>query len=311
MRLSVITGLIVITSTVLRVRVASCQNQISIVATTSIIADTTRTLAGPHASVTALMGPGVDPHLYKPSPGDLRTLSQATLILHNGLHLEGKMADALKKLGTRKSVVAVTDTIPRDRLRRVNDEGDIYDPHVWFDVQLWLLVAESIRAALSQIDPAHSAEYSTRLQSLQEQLTSLDRWTREQIAIIPPAQRILITAHDAFGYFGRAYGIDVKAIQGINTESEASLRTINDLVQVIVQRKVPAIFIENTISPKSIEALIAGAAAKGLKVSLGGQLFGDSLGDAGTDQEGYVGTFKHNVITIRDALSHPKIGVQR
>lgn len=276
---------------------------ISVVATTSIIADTARSLAEPFATVTALMGPGIDPHLYKASPGDLRILSNASLILHNGLHLEGKMAEALEKLASRKAVVAVTDGIPRNKLRTVSEDVEVFDPHVWFDVSLWISCAQGIRDALMQHDPAHANHYSSRFSSLAGELQQLEEWTRAQIDSIPVSNRVLITAHDAFGYFGRAYGIEVLAIQGVSTESEASLRSINELVQTIVRRKIPAIFIENTISPKAVEALVEGAKAHGHTVRIGGQLLSDSLGDQGTPEGSYSGTVKHNVLTITKALA--------
>jgi manganese/zinc/iron transport system substrate-binding protein len=285
------------------IRPSQAEAPFSVVATTSIIADTARSIAGPLATVTALMGPGIDPHLYKASPGDLRILSNASLILHNGLHLEGKLADALSKLSSRKTVVAVTDGIPRDKLRSVSEDGEVYDPHVWFDVSLWIACAQGIRDALMRHDPPHAADYSNRFSALATELQQLDTWAREQIASIPASNRVLITAHDAFGYFGRAYGIEVLAIQGVSTESEASLRSINELVATIVKRKIPAIFIENTISPKAVEALVEGAKARGHTVTIGGQLLGDSLGDRETAEESYSGTVKHNVLTITKALA--------
>ncbi len=279
------------------------QTPLSVVATTSMIADTARNIAGPFATVTSLMGSGIDPHLYKASPGDLRILSQASLILHNGLHLEGKMADALQKLGARKPVIAVADHIPRDRLRTVSTDGATYDPHVWFDVTLWIECADAIRAALSQHDARHVSEYTERFENFRNSLLQLDTWIRERISSIPSSNRILITAHDAFGYFGRAYGLEIRAIQGVSTESEASLRSINELVTVIVERKIPAIFIENTVSPKAVEALVEGTKARGHTVRIGGQLLGDSLGDPGTPQESYIGTVRYNVETIATALA--------
>jgi len=249
------------------------------------------------------MGPGIDPHLYKASPGDLRTLSSASLILHNGLHLEGKMAEALQKLSSRKTVVAVTAEIPRGKLRAISINSEVYDPHVWFDVSLWIACAQTIRDALIRHDPSHATDYSNRFSALATELQQLDTWTRAQISSIPANNRVLITAHDAFGYFGRAYGIEVLAIQGVSTESEASLRSINELVQTIVRRKIPAIFIENTISPKAVEALVEGAKAHGHTVMIGGQLLSDSLGDHGTPEGSYSGTVKHNVLTITKALA--------
>ena len=277
--------------------------QISIVATTGMIADAARTIAGPFATVTALMGPGIDPHLYKASPGDLRLLSQASLILYNGLHLEGKMADALERLGARKPVIAVAEHIAPEKLRSVSADGLTYDPHVWLAPSLWIECADAIRVALSKYDVARADEYSKRFQSFREALQKLDSWSRERINCIPTRTRVLITAHDAFGYFGRAYGIEVLGIQGVSTESEASLRSINQLVSVIVDRDIPAIFIENTISPKAVEALVDGAKSRGHSVRIGGQLLGDSLGEPGTPEESYIGTVRYNVETIASALA--------
>jgi len=291
------------TCTLLSAAPLQAQEQLSIVATTSIIADSARAIAGPFAQVSALMGPGVDPHLYKASPGDLRTLQNASLILYNGLHLEGKIADALKKLGSRKPVVAVAERIAKEKLRRVSSDGDQYDPHVWFDVRLWIECAESIRDAISTHDPLHAAEYSKRFVALRDSLQGLDKWVHTQVAAIPLQHRVLITAHDAFGYFGRAYNIEVLAIQGVSTDSEASLRSVNELVQIIVKRKIPAIFIENTLSPKAVEALAQGAKASGHTVIIGGELLGDSLGPVGSPTESYIGTVQHNVRTITTALS--------
>lgn len=296
-------GILVITFAPPTVR-SVAEVPLSVVATTSMIADTARNIAGPLATVTSLMGPGIDPHLYKASPGDLRTLSNASLILHNGLHLEGKMADALGKLGARKPVVAVADQIAPEKLRTISNDGATYDPHVWFDVTLWIECADAIRAALSKHDARHTNEYTQRFQSYRDALVQLDAWIRERMSSIASPNRVLITAHDAFGYFGRAYGLEVLAIQGVSTESEASLRSINELVTVIVERKIPAVFIENTLSPKAIEALVEGAKARGHTVRIGGQLLGDSLGDPGTPQESYIGTVRYNVETIVAALSH-------
>jgi manganese/zinc/iron transport system substrate-binding protein len=212
------------------------------------------------------------------------------------------MAEALEKLGSRKLVVAVADSIPKEKLRVTSAGGAVYDPHVWFDVALWAECADTIRATLARYDPQHAHEYVARFEQFRDSLRDLHSWVRQQIQTIPPAQRLLLTAHDAFGYFGKAYGLEVAAIQGVSTESEASLRSINNLVSTIVIRKVPAVFVENTISPKTVEALVQGAKAQGHTVKVGGLLLGDSLGDAGTAEESYIGTVRHNVWTITSAL---------
>jgi manganese/zinc/iron transport system substrate-binding protein len=279
---------------------------LKVLSTTSIIADTVREIAGEELVVESLMGPGVDPHLYKASPGDIRKLSDASLILHNGLHLEGKMGDVLEKLSRRKRVRAVTDAIPRERLRVASTEAGVYDPHVWFDVSLWIEVVRVIRDELSLLAPDHAANFAQRAQQLEERLRALHTWCAAQIQTIPHAQRILITAHDAFGYFSSAYGIKVMAIQGISTDSEASLREINTLVQIIVQSEIPAVFVESTLPPKAVEALVEGARAKGHSVAIGGQLLSDALGEAGTAGATYEGMVRFNVETIVQVLVRRK-----
>jgi manganese/zinc/iron transport system substrate-binding protein len=282
-----------------------------VVATTSIIADTAREIAGEDAQVEALMGAGIDPHLYKASPGDLRKLSDASLILYNGLHLEGRLAEVLERLGQRKPTLAITSSIPAEALRPLTSQGTMYDPHVWFDVSLWIEAARAMHEALAQYDPAHAAGYSRRFEQLAEKLRSLHAWCTSELASIPKPRRVLITAHDAFGYFGRAYDIEVLGIQGVSTDSEASVREINTLVQLIVDRKIPAVFVESTISPKAVEALVEGAAARGHAVQIGGQLLSDALGDAGTPQGTYIGMVRHNISTILAALRGPgTVGTQ-
>jgi manganese/zinc/iron transport system substrate-binding protein len=282
---------------------ALAEPPLKVLSTTSIIADTAREIAGNQVVIDSLMGPGIDPHLYKASPGDIRKLSEASLILHNGLHLEGKMGDVLEKLSRRKRVRAVTDAIPRERLRIASDEGAVYDPHVWFDVSLWIEVVRAIRDELSTLEPRHAAIFTQRAQELEEKLHKLHSWCATQIATIPQQHRILITAHDAFGYFSRAYGIEVMAIQGISTDSEASLREINNLVQILVQRSIPAVFVESTLPPKAVEALVEGARAKGHTVAIGGQLLSDALGEPGTPGATYEGMVRVNVETIVRGLS--------
>lgn len=279
------------------------ERRLSVVTTTSIIADTTRRIGGEDLHVASLMGEGIDPHLYKASPGDLRILSSADLVLHNGLHLEGKMADALEKLGGRKPVVAVSSRIPADLLRRTSEFQNNHDPHVWFDVSLWLMVAEHIRDILIEHDPSHEANYRTRFQSLDAEFRELHAWCAREIQKIPPARRLLVTAHDAFGYFGRAYGIEVKGIQGLSTDSEASLQDIHHLVDLLVQRDIPAVFIESSVSPKTIEALIEGGASRSHPLTIGGELFSDTLGAPDSPAGTYIGMVRHNVATITSALT--------
>lgn len=272
-----------------------------VVATTGMIADAARAIAGTDIEVAALMGEGVDPHLYKPAPGDVRLLESADVILFNGLHLEGKLIETLESLAKRKRVAPLGDALPADSLRR--DDGGHADPHIWFDPVLWAHAADRVAEVLAAADPARADGYRARAATYHTELLSLDREARERLAVIPADRRVLVTAHDAFGYFGRAYGIEVLGIQGISTESEAGLKDINALVDLLVQRKIPAVFVESSVPRKTIEALIEGAQSRGHKIRIGGELFSDAMGAAGTPEGTYVGMFRHNVSVIAAALA--------
>jgi manganese/zinc/iron transport system substrate-binding protein len=273
-----------------------------VTATIGMIADVTREIAGDHAEVRGLMGPGVDPHLYKATQGDLKKLTEADLILYNGLHLEGKMADVLVQMAQRVRTVQVTDAIPPELLREPPEFAGQYDPHVWFDVQLWSRAADRIAEALAEADPENGAEYRRNADAYMEQLKELDAYVRERVATIPKAQRVLVTAHDAFGYFGSAYDIEVMGLQGISTAAEYGLQDLTRMVDVIVERNVKAVFVESSVSPKSIEALVRGVEDKGGTIRIGGELFSDAMGEAGTPEGTYIGMVRHNVDTIVDAL---------
>jgi manganese/zinc/iron transport system substrate-binding protein len=281
---------------------AAAQGKPKVLATTSIIADIAKRLAGDDFSVSALMGEGIDPHLYKASPGDMRRLYDADLILFNGLHLEGKMADVLEKIGARKPAIAVTSSMDRAVLRQPAEFAGNYDPHVWFDVDLWKSAANEIAAALTKAAPTQSSTIATRLSSLREELSALHSWCKTEIQSVPKERRVLVTAHDAFGYFGRAYDIEVLAIQGMSTDSEASLQDINHLVQTLASRRIPAVFIESSVPQKTIQALVEGSQDHGHNVVVGGELFSDALGAAGSPEGTYIGMIKHNVKTIVAAL---------
>jgi len=275
---------------------------VKITCTIGMIADVARTIAGPHAEVIGLMGPGVDPHLYKATQGDLSRLSNAELILYNGLHLEGKMADVLVKMARSVQTVQVTESIPEDQLREPPEFQGQHDPHVWFDVMLWSKAAERIRDALIEADPAHKADYEKNAADYLTKLKETDAYVRQRISEIPKEQRVLVTAHDAFGYFGRAYDIEVKGLQGISTAAEYGAQDLTRLVDVIVQRKIKAVFVESSISPKSIEALVRGVEGKGGNVKIGGQLYSDAMGADGTPEGTYIGMVRKNADTIADAL---------
>jgi manganese/zinc/iron transport system substrate-binding protein len=273
-----------------------------VVATTSIIADAARRIAGEHAQVEALMGPGVDPHLYKASESDVRRLGEADLILYNGLHLEGKMGDILTKMARNRPVVAVSEDIPQTQLREPPEFAGQYDPHVWFDVSLWATTLQPIVRELSTLDPENAAEFQANAAALEKELAELDSWVKQQIETIPSSQRVLVTAHDAFGYFGRRYGMEVIGLQGISTLSEAGLKDVDRVVDAVARRGIKAIFVESSVPRRSIEAVQAAVRSQGKEVAIGGQLYSDSLGAADSPAGTYAGMVRANVATIVNAL---------
>lgn len=278
------------------------EQKIKIVATTGMIQDAVINIAGDRADVVALMGPGVDPHLYKATHGDLEHLTSADVIFYNGLHLEGKMGEVFKKLARIKPVIAVAERVPEKMLRKVPGFQGAYDPHIWFNVQLWSEAIKEISTFLQEYDSVHAEEYRRRSDTYIQSLDSLHAAVKNEMEAVPAAQRVLITAHDAFGYFGDAYHVEVKGLQGISTLSEFGLRDVTGLVNFIITRKVKAIFVETSVSQKSIEAVIQGCRQKGWNVNIGGSLFSDAMGEAGTPEGNYVGMVHANVKTIVEAL---------
>lgn len=276
--------------------------RLSVVATTGQVADLARQIGGEHVRVTALMGPGIDPHLYKASAGDVDRLRLADLIVYNGLHLEARMGDVLEGLSSRKPTLAVAEAIPVDRLLSSPDYADAHDPHVWFDVQLWRYGIEPLAARLAELDPAHAEAYRARAAAYAEELDRLDAELRATFAAIPDGQRVLVTAHDAFGYFGRAYGFDVRGLQGISTATEAGTADIQELAAFIAERRIPAIFVETSVSARALEAVREAVRARGFEVRLGGALYSDALGDTDTPAGTYAGMVRHNAATITAAL---------
>lgn len=276
---------------------------IGIVATTGMVADLVKGIGGAHVQVTGLMGPGVDPHLYKASAGDTSRLSSAAMIFYSGLNLEGKMGDLFVKMARTRPVVAITERIDESLLREPPEFAGHFDPHLWFDVGLWSQTADTVAQALADFDPAHAAEYRANAKRLVADWQVLHAWCREQIARIPPAQRVLVTAHDAFGYFGRAYNMEVLGLQGVSTVSEFGLADVQRIVDLLVARKIPAIFVESSVPRRSIEAVVAGARARGHEVKIGGTLYSDAMGTPGTVEGTYVGMVRANVRTIVDALA--------
>ena len=278
----------------------NCLKEHHAVCTTGMVADLVRNIGKQHVRVTQLMKAGVDPHLYKASPGDIRTLNQADIIFYSGQHLEGKMADVLKKLGEKRRSIAVTDGINKNLL--LQNEDGVVDPHLWFDVSLWQQAASRVRDELCAYDPVHADEYKQHASAYEKELTELHRFAIEELAKIESQRRVLVTAHDAFQYFGKAYKMEVKSIQGISTESEASVKQVNDLVSFIVSRKIKAVVVESSVSEKNIKALVEGCSARGHNVKIGGELYSDAPGPDGTPDASYVGMVKHNIETIVKAL---------
>lgn len=281
---------------------ANAADKRKVVVTTGMIADLVRNIAGDEAEVTALMGPGVDPHLYKATHGDLQRLTGADVVFYNGLHLEGKMVDVLEKLSAKQPCFAVASAIPEGELRRPPEFEGLHDPHIWFDVSLWIQAAAKVRDELSKLWPEKKELIEGNAAKHIAALEELHDWVKQEISGVPEAQRVLITAHDAFGYFGRAYGIEVMGLQGISTATEFGLNDLTRLVDVILSRKVKAIFVESSVPQKFVSAVVDGVKAKGGAVSVGGELFSDAMGPEGTPEGTYIGMVTHNVQTITKAL---------
>jgi manganese/zinc/iron transport system substrate-binding protein len=280
----------------------AANGKLQIVTTTGIIADAAREIAGDKAEVISIMGPGVDPHLYKATQGDLLKLRNADLIIYNGLHLEGKMSEVLEKLGRKKKVIALADGLPEKQLRKAAGFAGSYDPHIWFDVSIWNQASQFLASELKKFDPKNAAAYQANEKKYSTRLDSLHQATGKQIQNIPENQRVLITAHDAFGYYGRAYGIEVRGLQGISTVSEFGLRDVSGLVEFIVSRKIKAVFVESSVPRKSIEAVVNGCEQRGHQVKIGGTLFSDALGPADSPEGTYVGMVSYNTRTIAESL---------
>lgn len=278
------------------------QRPINAVTTIGMIGDIVKNVGGERVKVTGLMGPGVDPHLYKASEGDVIRLGEADVAFYNGLHLEAAMSRVFERMGDRIKTVAVTDNIDRDRLLTPDEFEGNYDPHVWFDVTLWMSATERVRDALIEIDPTHTETYRANAEDYLNQLAELDDYVKTQAATLPPEKRAIITAHDAFNYFSRAYGFEVRGLQGISTASEAGTADVKGLANFIVERKIPAIFIESSVPVRNVEAVQEAVRAQGWDVQIGGELFSDAMGTPGTPEGTYIGMVKHNIDTVVEAL---------
>jgi manganese/zinc/iron transport system substrate-binding protein len=281
---------------------AAQTRKLKVVTTVSMLADAVRAVAGNRVDVTSLLGEGVDPHTYRPTRSDIARLSGADLVIANGLHLEAQLDEPLKALSRTKPVVLAAERIPREQLLAAADYPGRFDPHVWMDPKLWTLVVEAVRDALTQRDPAGRATYAAGAQAYAAELADIDSYSRKVLESVPQSLRVLITAHDAFNYFGRAYGFEVEGIQGLSTESEAGLRRVEELVRLIVSRRIRGVFVESSVPDRNVRALIEGAAARGHELILGGELFSDALGAPGSYEGTVIGMLDHNVTTIARAL---------
>ncbi|GGO60875.1 manganese transporter [Roseovarius pacificus] len=276
--------------------------RLNVVATTGMIADAARVIGGDRVTVQALMGPGVDPHSYRQTRSDIVALTRADLVLWHGLYLEAQMQDLLHKLAERGPVTAVGESVPRADLIAHEDYENKFDPHVWMVPDLWVHVLHAVRDALTAAAPDDAVLFAANAETYLHRIDRLAEYARDVLASVPPASRVLLTAHDAFNYFGRAYGFEVVGIQGISTESEAGLNRIRTLVDMLVTRDIRAVFVETSVSDRNMRALVEGAAAQGHEVAIGGELFSDAMGEPGTYEGTYPGMIDHNVTTIAAAL---------
>ena len=278
------------------------EGKVQATTTTTMITDLVRQIGGDRVEVTGLMGPGVDPHLYKASQGDVAALREADVVFYNGLFLEGQMEDILEKTSEQKPAVQVTTDMPEEELLDSPQYEGQFDPHVWFDAKLWETTVDPVVEQLSELDPDGASEFEQRGEEYRQQVEELDSFAEEEISSIPEEQRVLVTAHDAFNYFGRRYGMDVRGLQGISTEAEAGSRDVQELADFLAENEVKAIFVESSVPPQTIEAVQDAARDKGWGLEIGGELYSDAGGDEGTEAETYVGMFRENVETITEAL---------
>lgn len=281
---------------------ADGQPKLRAVTTTGMITDLVERVGGDRVQVTGLMGPGIDPHLFKASAGNVQAMERADVIFYNGLHLEAGITNVLERMGDQRKVVAVASAIDPSLLKTPQDYAGAYDPHIWFDVSLWMEAVEKVRDTLVEMDPEGAALFTENAEAYLAELDQLHQYVMEQAGRVPAEQRVLITAHDAFSYFGSAYGFEVRGLQGISTSSEAGTADIQELANFIVERRIPAVFIETSVPRRNIEAVQAAVQAKGYQVRVGGELFSDALGDPGTPEGSYTGMVRHNIDAIVQAL---------
>lgn len=279
------------------------EGKLKVTTTIGQITDIVSNIGGEHVEVTGIMPSGVDPHVYKATQSDISKFENAAIIFYNGLHLEGKMTDVFEEMGKQKPTVAVAEAVDESELIPVMEDGvEVYDPHIWFDVRLWMKAAETVRDELAKADPDHRADYEANAAAYLAEMEKLDAYVRERIATIPEERRVLVTAHDAFGYFGKAYDIEVRGLQGISTAAEAGSKDVMDLRDYLVEKGIKAVFVETSVSDRSITAVIEGAKALGHELREGGTLYSDAMGEPGTEEGTYLGMVRYNVDTIVEAL---------
>lgn len=281
---------------------AMAQKPIAVVATIGQITDVVKKIGAERVSVQGLMGPGVDPHLYKASQSDVSKLAKADIIFYNGIHLEAKMADLFERMSRSKKTVAVGDAVPKENLLGDLQYPDLHDPHIWFDVTIWMRVAQRIKETLVDFDPAHKAEYEANAQKYLEELQELHLFVQGKSRELSKEERVLVTAHDAFRYFGRQYDFEVIGLQGISTEAQAGAKDVMELAEMIASRKIRAIFVESSVSERNIKAVQEAVKSRGWDVQIGGELFSDAMGDQETFEGTYVGMITKNINTIVNAL---------
>ena len=277
-------------------------DRLRVVTTTGQIAATVNRVGGEHVSVTSLMGPGTDPHLYKASARDVEKLRAADVVFFNGLFLEAQMEEIMEQMAERQTVVAVSAGIDPAELLPSANYADEFDPHIWFDVTLWMQTVEQVRDTLIEADPANAAGYEANAAAYLAELAEQHAYVQARAAVVPDEQRVLVTAHDAFNYFGRAYGFEVLGLQGISTAAEAGTGDVQDLADFIAERRIPAIFVESSVPVRNVEAVQAAVRDRGFDVTIGGSLFSDAMGDTGTPEGTYAGMVRYNIDTIVTAL---------
>ena len=278
-------------------------DKLRVVTTIGMITDIVKKVGGTRVAVTGMVEPGVDPHFYNPTPKDVQRLGLAHIIFYNGLHLEAKMVDILAKMSEDTLTVAVTDAVDRSLLLTPPEYDGLYDPHLWFDVKLWMQAVGKVRDVLSEFDADNTVLYQSNTERYLTELMELDEYVKSQVERVPSQQRVLVTAHDCFNYFGKAYGFEVRGLQGISTATEVGIADVQELATFIAERRISAIFVESSVSSRSLEAVKAAVKSKGFDVKIGGVLFTDAMGNEGTPEGTYIGMIRHNIDTIVHALT--------